>query len=99
MISLATALGYKFDEEDMHRVYAPIGHAQEAAENQAARQLLLQLLRGETFVKTHTSIFPGDVQASKDFNDVLLAVLKGERALKFEEIPPQERPPRPTYLK
>jgi uncharacterized protein DUF6680 len=85
LISLATRLGYKFDEADMHRVYAPIADQNEAAENQAARQLLLRLLRGEIVLKTHTSLFPGDPNVSKEFNDLLFAVLKGERALKIKE--------------
>ena len=70
LIAMATTLGHRFDQEHIERVYSPQAHNLEAAENQAARQLLLRLLRGDIAVKTQTSIFPGDLQATKDFNTI-----------------------------
>jgi hypothetical protein len=51
LIALAKALNYRFDENDIQRVYSPKALEDEAAETQEARQLLLQLLRGKTALK------------------------------------------------
>ena len=51
LLALAKALHYKFDENDIQRVYSPRAHETELAENQEARQLLLKLLRGESALK------------------------------------------------
>jgi hypothetical protein len=42
-----------------------------------------------------TALFPGNPEISKEFNDLLFKVLKGESALKFIQTP---EPPLPTYL-
>jgi hypothetical protein len=65
LIALAKAFGYQFDEEDINRVYSPIGHNQEAQENQAIRLLSLQLLRGNLALKTQTALFPGNPQLAQ----------------------------------
>lgn len=51
LLAIAKALRYKFDENDIQRVYSPRAYEMELAENQEARQLLLKLLRGESALK------------------------------------------------
>jgi hypothetical protein len=51
LISLATALNYKLDKNDIQKVYSPQAYEKELAENQEARHLLLQLLRGKSVLK------------------------------------------------
>jgi hypothetical protein len=83
LMALAKALGYKFDEEDINRVYAPIGHSKEAAETAAIRTHLLEIVQGKRIVNTHTAIFPGNPDISQQFNELMFKVLKGETALKI----------------
>jgi hypothetical protein len=59
LLALAKALHYKFDENDIQRVYAPRAHETELLENQEARQLLLQLLRGQTALKIEENVRSG----------------------------------------
>jgi hypothetical protein len=93
LISLAKALGYKFDAEDISRVYAPQAHVKEAAEIQAIRELLLELLRGNVLIKT--ALFPGNPELARKFDELVFKVLNGESALKFIQTP---EPPLPTSL-
>ena len=79
LLVISNSQGFKFDEEDIKRVYAPIGHAQEYQQNQLIRY---QLLQGNLELKT--KLFPGNVEKSQEINDALLAVLKGEHPLKIE---------------
>jgi hypothetical protein len=55
LLSLAKALHYKFDENDIQRVYSPRAHETEFAENQEARQLLLKMLRRESALKVEST--------------------------------------------
>jgi hypothetical protein len=79
LLVISNSQGFKFDEEDIKRVYAPIGHAQEYQQNQLIRY---QLLQGNLELKT--KLFPGNVEKSQEINDALLAVLKDEHPLKIE---------------
>jgi hypothetical protein len=71
----------------LNRFYTPIALQSEAGENQAIRAPVLDLLRGNIDLKTHTALFPGDADFSKEFHDALLAILKGERALTIDKPP------------
>jgi hypothetical protein len=94
LISLAKALNYKFDENDIQRVYSPLAHEKEFAENQESRQLLLRLLRGEGHV--NVAISPGNPEAAKQFNELLVKALNGQTTLKFKLESDQSGPA--TYL-
>jgi hypothetical protein len=87
LMALAKALGYKFDEEDINRVYAPIGHGKEAAQIPAIRERLLEIVDGKRVLNTHAAIFPGNPEISQQFNELLFKVLKGESALKIHQVP------------
>jgi hypothetical protein len=85
LMALAKALGYKFDEEDINRVYSPIGHGKEAAQITTIRERLLEIVDGKRVLNTHAAIFPGNPEISQQFNELLFKVLKGESALKIHQ--------------
>jgi hypothetical protein len=80
LMVLAKAFGYPIDEEHINRVYAPKALVQEAVEIPAIREHVLKLLQGNML---NTAIFPGNPELSKEFNELLFKVLKGEQALKI----------------
>jgi hypothetical protein len=51
LLSLAKALRYKFDENDIQKVYSPKAYEIEFTENQEFRRLILELLRGKSALK------------------------------------------------
>ncbi len=92
LYKMGLCVGYELDKVYLKKgIYSPKAHSEIEFENQIVRRLTMEVLAGRKPLVTQTSVVPLNEEAAnagKELIQSILAVLRGEQAIKTRQVDP-----------